>query len=279
MKKIILIRYGELTLKGNNRAQFENKLRENIKLAFKKSGIVASIKKIQSRLIVQTEMLENAIAVLERIFGISSISETLLVEAEAESILKAAFSIALGGKFASFAIRAKRISKDFMPTMEIERWLGKHIHEKTSAKVDLVSPDLTLWVEINNKQAYIFCSRKEGAGGLPVGTEGTVLAIINQPLDVMAAWLLLKRGCLIIPVMKKQLPEIEILETFFNPLQPIQQELASHNALLQTGHRKIYEKTYIPNINPLCGKSKKEWDTALNRLILKYNLGGINASS
>ena len=195
----IIVRYSEIGLKGNNKSDFELKLVRNIKLSFKKNNILfEKIERRFSRIIIIT----NEKADLSKIYGIASYSYAEKTEKDFEKIKESI--IILTNEFTNettFRVSAKRLDKNFpLSSTDIERTLGGLVVEKTGAKVNLKCFEKEVGVEIMDKEAYSFINKIKGPGGLPIGIEGNVIALIEDEDSINAAMLMMKRGCDIIPV-------------------------------------------------------------------------------
>ncbi len=195
----LIIRFGELSLKGKNRAFFVRRLIKNISAALSAEGLKAKIEQKRHRIVLMfQEGMEAAVPILQRVFGISSLS---LVEIVGTDILENAVLryVKSLGKAESFRVTVQRLSKKFpMTSVELERHLGALVQEQTNWPVNLSKPGLTLRVEIwEGDTAVLFTEKIPGAGGLPVGVEGKVICLTGsgQERDLVTAWLCLKRGC------------------------------------------------------------------------------------
>lgn len=202
MKEIILIKNGELVLKGLNRNNFEDILIKNIKKSLAPLGSF-SIKKAQSTIYVEPISEEFDInAALEKIgkiFGIAGYQRACVCEKDMADIinksvpyLKSALS---GAK--TFKVEAKRADKRFpAKSPEICATVGGHLLENfPHLKVDVHNPEVTVYVEIRDFNAYIRSGQIAGAGGLPVGTAGRAAILISGGIDSpVAAWAMAKRG-------------------------------------------------------------------------------------
>ena len=196
---LILIRLsGEISTKAKGtRARFTKRLVNNIQAALERHSIEHSIKREWSRLFVKTED-EGAIEVLQRVFGIRSISV-----AEHHVLPSLEEIVDEGGKFFEakvadkrFAVRARRIGNKKPPfkSGDVEVALGSRLYE-SGQSVDLTTPEVTAYVEINNTDVYFFSDSIVCAGGLPLGAKGRGLALISGGFDsAVAAWMILKRG-------------------------------------------------------------------------------------
>ncbi|MBO5322399.1 MAG: tRNA 4-thiouridine(8) synthase ThiI [Clostridia bacterium] len=202
MKEIILIKNGELALKGLNRCTFEDIMIKNIKRRLKDLGKV-EIRKAQSAIYIEPKEenfdFEEALERVSLIFGIAAFSRACVCEKNMEDILsKSVEYLADTLKNAkTFKVEAKRSDKKFpLKSPEICRELGgvllSHFHH---LKVDVHNPDVTVNVEIRDFSAYVRAEQIQGAGGLPVGTAGTASILISGGIDSpVAAWTMAKRG-------------------------------------------------------------------------------------
>jgi len=203
MSDLIVLRHGELFLKGDNRRQFEQVLESNLRRTL--STIPeAWIERGQGRHFVHCPPAElpSALTRLRQVFGLSSLSPALAVEPELEALAAAALSsvqrlLAEGRRPASFRIKARRADKSFpLPSPEIGRQIGARVVEATGLAVDLEHPELTVGVEVGPVRSFVFVDRLPGAGGLPVGVSGKVLLLLSGGIDSpVAGHLMQKRGC------------------------------------------------------------------------------------
>ncbi len=196
---MILIHYGEIGIKGKNRAVFENCLIRNISKALR--NYAKKIRKEYGRIIVFEENGKEEIKKrLEKIPGIENFSFVHETKLDIEEIKRKALEIAKGKKFTTFKISTKRANKDFpYSSMQVNEIVGEEIRKKLNKKVDLENAELTIFIEIGNKNAYIYTEKYEGVGGLPVGTEGKVISLLSGGIDSpVASWLMMKRGCKVI---------------------------------------------------------------------------------
>lgn len=202
MKEIILIKNGELALKGLNRSNFEDALVKNMKRRLNGLGKV-TIRKAQSAIYVEPQDedfdFEEALERVGRIFGIAAFSRACVCEKTVEDILeKSVIYLADTMKsIKTFKVEAKRADKRFpLTSPEICRELGgKLLSSFPHLKVDVHNPDRTVYVEIRDFAAYVRAEQLQGAGGLPVGTAGNASILISGGIDSpVAAWTMAKRG-------------------------------------------------------------------------------------
>ena len=202
MKEIILIKNGELALKGLNRSNFEDALIKNMRRRLKNLGDF-TIRKAQSTIYFEPQSedfdFEEALSRISRVFGIAAFSRACVCEKSIEDILSKAVVYLKGDleNIKTFKVEAKRADKHFpLTSPEICRELGGTLLSAyPHLKVDVHNPDLIVNVEIRDFAAYVRGEQIPGAGGLPVGTAGTASILISGGIDSpVAAWTMAKRG-------------------------------------------------------------------------------------
>ncbi|MDD4495477.1 MAG: tRNA 4-thiouridine(8) synthase ThiI [Eubacteriales bacterium] len=203
MDKVILLRCGELMLKGLNRPFFEMALVKNIKAAVKGLG-ASKVIKSQGRIFIEPMSedfnFDKALILSTRIFGIVSSSPVLKIESEIERIKEESIKMAkdLTARFGykSFKVETKRADKNFsMKSPEINSYIGEMIlNNIPELKVDVIKPDFMIYIEVRDS-TYIYSEILPGAGGLPVGTNGRAVLLISGGIDSpVAGWMMSKRG-------------------------------------------------------------------------------------
>ena len=202
MKEIILIKNGELALKGLNRSNFEDALVKNMRRRLKNLGDF-TIRKAQSTIYFEPQSedfdFEEALSRISRVVGIAAFSRACVCEKNIEDILSKAVVYLKGDleNIKTFKVEAKRADKHFpLTSPEICRELGGTLLSAyPHLKVDVHNPDLIVNVEIRDFAAYVRGEQIPGAGGLPVGTAGTASILISGGIDSpVAAWTMAKRG-------------------------------------------------------------------------------------
>jgi thiamine biosynthesis protein ThiI len=197
---VILIRYGELALKGRNRDLFEEALVRSVKSVLQPFG-KTKVRRNYGRMYVELHG-EDAQAVMERlqrVFGISSFSPTIQVEPDEETIKQKSLELIkrLQPQPRTFRVETRRADKRFpKSSMEVSRMVGTHILRNVpEIKVDVHNPEVTVNVEIRAEGTYISCETIAGPGGLPVGASGKVLLLLSGGIDSpVAGWMMMKRG-------------------------------------------------------------------------------------
>ena len=191
MEKLIMIKYGELTTKKDNRKEFIKILTQNIeRLIDEKIEII----KDNSRMFIKCED-EIVAQKLKKIFGIHGISIVYKVNNNYEEVLKKSLEIMDKNK-KTFKVITKRSDKDFdIKSMDYSRHLGGLILKNSNYKVDVHNPEITLNVEIRKEGTYIYTDEIKGPGGYPVGVQGKGLLMLSGGIDSpVAGYLAMKRG-------------------------------------------------------------------------------------
>ncbi|RLF86168.1 tRNA 4-thiouridine(8) synthase ThiI [Thermococci archaeon] len=210
MLNAVIVRYGEIGTKSpKTRRWFESVLTNNIKEALLSEGI--EYKKVfarYGRIIVKTNKVKEGIESLKRVFGIVSLSSAAEVDAELEKIYKTSLKLfrrkirLLGLEEPKFRVSARRITKEFpLTSQELAARVGDYILSNEKCKVDLKNYDIEVGIELMEGKAYIYMDKLPGFGGLPIGTQGKVVILLSGGIDSpVAAFLMMKRGCEVIPV-------------------------------------------------------------------------------
>jgi len=259
----LLLRYGEIFLKGQNKGYFERKLLDNIR---KITGI-SNVKNVRGRLIAPYTLDHST---LQRVFGLVSYSPALKVEKDFEIIKEKAIEL-LKSKRGTFKIEPKRSDKRFALTSpEINIQLGKHIEAHTPLKFKGEGYDHLLGVEINQDGAYLFSEVISCFGGLPTGVEGKVPVLIENEASLLSALLFMKRGCDILPVALKE-RDISLLQRFspgalplhsFKDLEEMEKflERGKHSVLVCEDNFSEYKKreTNLTILRPLIAYSAEQ---------------------
>ncbi len=202
MKEIILIKNGEIALKGLNKNTFEDAMIRNIRRRMRALGKV-DIKKSQSTVTISSEDelfdMDGAIDIVGRVFGVSAYCRACEVQKDMDVILKTAVEYLKPELLAAktFKVIAKRSDKKFPKTSpEICRELGGYILSKFhNLSVDVINPEVTVVVEIRDSFAYIHGAQLQGAGGIPTGTGGRAMLLISGGIDSpVAGYMMGKRG-------------------------------------------------------------------------------------
>ena len=202
LKEIILVKNGELALKGLNRRNFEETLAKNIQKAAAPCGGV-NVWRAQSTMYVTPldsgADIEDIVSCISRVFGIAALSRAAEVEKSMDVILPSACTYLKDDleNARTFKVNAKRADKKFpLKSPEICAMAGEYILKQfPHLTVDVYSPDVTVTIEIRDTAAYLHKQPIRGAGGLPVGTGGRACVMISGGIDSpVASWMMAKRG-------------------------------------------------------------------------------------
>lgn len=195
-RKVLLLKFGELFLKGKNKRDFEKLLMNNIKSKLK--GHDFSLEYTSGRIILENyDEFEESILIekLRTVFGLIGIAKAVEIDGDYENIKNYVSSISIDG---TFRVSAKRADKRFpMTSVELERNLGEVVlNSNKNAKVDLHTPSVILYVEVRfNGKCYIYHENIKCLGGLPLGSGGEALLLLSGGIDSpVAGYLMAKRG-------------------------------------------------------------------------------------
>lgn len=197
----LLIRYGELGLKSESvRRRFEQALVQDIRRKHMLAGVPCVTSSMRGRLFVDSDDWRRSCEMLSRTFGVVSFSPVTKATSELSGLRRAAkeFSGPLFFKGATFAIRARRTGNHPYTSQTLAEDLGGVILESfkdMDLKVDLEEPDAEVFVEVREREAYLYSSVIPGPGGMPKGTQGRVLSLVESDRGLASSWLLMKRGC------------------------------------------------------------------------------------
>ena len=230
MEKIILIKYGELTTKKNNRNLFINLLYENIKNKLKNYDV--KIVKNRVRMFIETnDNIDEIVNILSNIFGIHSIVVAYKVDNNIDSIKNNVLDIVKNIEFKTFKVETKRSDKRFpIPSMEFNNVIGGLILKNISnVKVDVHNPEYELKIEIREDYAYIYTKEIKGAGGYPVGVAGKGLLMLSGGIDSpVAGYLAMKRGIKIECIYFESPPHTSIQAK--NKVKKLVEKLSKYNS-------------------------------------------------
>ena len=281
----VLVRFGEIGIKSApvRRAMVE-RLRQNLLDGLLRGGVEGDVKALGSRLWMVGPDLAALTVAATHTFGVVSASPCEVVPATVADISAVASRRALERTWTTFAIRATREGKHPFTSQELAMQVGSAVWKATqdagrTPKVDLSDPDLEIYVDIRQDKAYVFTDSHEGPGGIPVETQGKVVMLLSDEASFIAAWLLMRRGCRLIPVHagttgSLDLDAVQVLGTWGLPtevtLLPVCTGTVSKAALLQAAGRIALEARApaiatgdtldsalgtprLPVLRPMCG--------------------------
>ncbi|RHR06061.1 tRNA 4-thiouridine(8) synthase ThiI [Pseudoflavonifractor sp. AF19-9AC] len=202
MNEMILLKLGELVLKGLNRRSFEDKLQANIHRRLNNLGQFRVYTR-QSTTYVEPMRedcdMDGAWEAMKKVFGVVGLSRARACEKDKDAILQACREY-LDERLKSartFKVETKRADKTFpMTSIQLSQYVGGELHELyPNLQVDVHHPELTVYVEIRDYAAFVHANPDPGAGGLPVGINGRAVALLSGGIDSpVASWMIAKRG-------------------------------------------------------------------------------------
>ena len=208
MKEMILLKLGEIVLKGLNRRSFEQKLLNNVK---RRLSAIGNFKAYCLQSIIYVEPMDEnadmdlAFEALGKVFGVIKMSRAAecakdkdAIVALAKTYLKDAMESAK-----SFKVESKRSDKSFpMTSIELSQYVGGELAEAfPNTAVDVHDPELTVTVEVRDIAAYVHAAPVPGAGGMPVGSNGVAVSLLSGGIDSpVSTYMIARRGVRLIPV-------------------------------------------------------------------------------
>ena len=208
MNDIILLKLGEIVLKGLNRKAFERKLLNNIAARLKPIGNF-KISCLQSTVYVEPQDdscdLEEAFEACGKIFGIISMTRASACEKDKDAIAQLAIRCLKEEmqNAKSFKVESKRSDKSFpMTSIQLSQYVGGELQEAyPDTPVDVHNPELTVYVEVRDLAAYVHANPVSGAGGMPVGSNGVAVTLLSGGIDSpVSTYMIARRGVRLIPV-------------------------------------------------------------------------------
>lgn len=203
----VMVRYGEIGIKSEQvRRKYERLLVKNIEAMLSENGVgFNGVSRERGRIFVESRDARAA-EVVSRVFGVVSASPVAVTGTDIKEVCGMAADMGrdIIGEGQSFAIRARRAGEYPYTSQEIGRICGDAVFEAVkdrNPRVDLKSPDHEIFVEVREDRSYVFSEVVKGVGGMPLGSQGRMVALISGGIDSpVAAWLMMRRGCNIIPV-------------------------------------------------------------------------------
>ena len=208
MEDIILLKQGEIVLKGLNRRIFEDKLVANVRRRMAPLGNF-HVYAVQSTVYVEprdeTCDMDAAFEAAKQIFGVVAVTRAAACEKDKDAIFETARRYLADdfGRVKSFKVESKRSDKSFpMTSIQLSQYVGGLLSEAfPDVAVDVHGPELTVNVEVRDYAAYVHGVPAPGAGGMPVGCNGRAVSMLSGGIDSpVSTWMMAKRGIHIIPV-------------------------------------------------------------------------------
>ena len=208
MQDIILLKLGEIVLKGLNKKYFEQKLISNVRRRLKGMGAF-KIYCVQSTVYVEPQSegidMDAAVEAMQQVFGAVSVVRAAACEKDVAAIAQKAIEYMREPmlKAKSFKVETRRADKSFpMSSIQISQYVGGELSEAyPDTAVDVHNPELTVQVEIRDYAAYVHSAALPGAGGMPVGSNGSAVTLLSGGIDSpVSTYMIAKRGVRMVPV-------------------------------------------------------------------------------
>ena len=224
---LLLLRYAEIGLKSTPvRRRFESVLKDNLLNRLMEDGVEALVTSRGARFYVETTDIDAAVASVRRVFGIASLSVVEECSSKMEDMCQtgAEYSKNRLGEGQSFAVKARREGSQGYTSLDMGKEIGTAIflaNEDKGVKVDLTNPDVVFYVEARDNRAFIFQDYIRCHAGLPVGTQGKVVAEIDgSDRSYVSAWLMMKRGCRVLIKGDYDYSILKQYDTYLRPYDP-----------------------------------------------------------
>ena len=205
-RRVCLVHYHEIGLKGKNRSTFENQLVTNLHRALRGHGVDA-VKRVSGHVLVTFEgrqATEEDAATIAQVPGVARVSLAYLCGLdEAEYCAAAVRALGEFGDFETFKVHARRSATTYgLHTLDIHQLVGGVLCEAfPDKKVKMHDPDATVFVLVVQGSVYVYAASRVGVGGLPVGTAGKVVTLLSSGFDSpVATWMVGRRGAVCVPV-------------------------------------------------------------------------------
>ena len=198
----VLLKLGEIVLKGGNRQQFERMLQANIRRAVRPLGFAIRIWQRDGVLVLRVPPGPEAAQAADRVadvtadvMGVAKVCRAVRVARDPEAAVAAAVAM-MAGRQGSFAVRPRRRDKRFaMTSAQLAVLIGTRVQEAHGLPVNLRHPDTALFIEVDQQEIFVYADGRPGQGGLPVGMSGRALALMSGGIDSpVAAYRMMRRG-------------------------------------------------------------------------------------
>ena len=205
---MILLKQGEIVLKGLNRHSFEQRLRSNISWRLRPFGRFR-VYTLQSTVYVEPEEaacdIDGAFAAMRSLFGIAALTRAAVCEKQIDAIAERAIAYLSGEmrRAKSFKVETRRSDKAFpMTSIQISQAVGGRLASAyPETRVDVHAPELTVYVEVRDRAAYVHAQAEPGAGGMPVGCNGSAVTLLSGGIDSpVSSYMIARRGVRLLPV-------------------------------------------------------------------------------
>ena len=284
----VLVRFGEVGIKSPPvRRQMLNRLRQNLLDALLRHGVEGDAQLMGARLWMVGPDTDALLRIATHTFGVVSASRTVRCPATMDAMKATAARLALDKTgWTRFAIRPRREGEQPFSSMDVGKEVGSAVFLAAEAAgrtptVDLTAPELEVHVDVRTNGAFLFTASTDGPGGLPAGAQGHVVVLMDRPDAVVAAWLMLRRGCKITFAHDGESPSdaLRALHAWGAPLgsHPLMGDDAVDAAwqgfqadavvTADTLADDVALRPGIPVLRPLCGLAPVEVDRIRKRIM------------
>jgi thiamine biosynthesis protein ThiI len=196
MPSCVLLKFGEIVLKGRNRSLFYGQLRRNVVRTLRDLGPLELRQRGGALAVLSPAPAGELVERAHDVLGVSLLHPARVVEKSPEAACAAAVELLRGRRANTFAIRARRRDKGFvLDSREIATLVGRRVQEELGLAVDLTSPDAEVFLEVDKREIFAYTEKIPGRGGLPVGVSGRALVLLSGGIDSpVAAYRAMKRG-------------------------------------------------------------------------------------
>lgn len=192
----VLLKYGEIALRGRNRPYYTSLLRRNVRGAARALAPIEFRQRGGVLAVSAGDRSDELLDIARDIFGVSLLHRAIRVEKTPEAAARAALALLRRQTGTTFAIRCRRRDKRFpMDSPQLAAFVGSAVQEELPLAVDLTSPDLEVYLEVDRSEVFAYSDRIRGRGGLPVGSSGRAMVLFSGGIDSpVAAYYAMKRG-------------------------------------------------------------------------------------
>ena len=196
MQQCVLLKFGEIVLRGRNRWRFYQQLHENVRRATRDLGPVRMQQRGGVLALFSEERPDELFERARDVIGAAVVNPAFVVEKTPEAAVEAAIELLRGREGKTFAVRPRRRDKTFpLDSTELAVLVGREVQRSLGLGVDLSHPDLEIHLEVDKDEIYAYTDKLPGRGGLPVGTSGRALVLLSGGIDSpVAAYRMMKRG-------------------------------------------------------------------------------------
>jgi thiamine biosynthesis protein ThiI len=244
---VALIRYSEIGLKSTPvRRRLERQLVSHLKTSLRREGVNDFVvRRIQGRILVEGGDPETVAMVASKVFGVASASPTIKITSQMDEIVEMARDVAVrtlkNGQ--TFAVRARRVGEQQYTSQDVQVRVGTAILNRLASQnvaVNLGNPDVTIYIEVRNKSAYVYRNSIAGPGGFPFGSQGSLISLFSGGIDSpVATWFMMKRGASVKLLFLDQKPFVG--EDYYRRAVEVAEKLGQY----------IPRKNYVLNVAPM----------------------------